>query len=81
MNSNLFRLNLNDFWKGAVSAVAAALVFTIAGLFSGGQFDLFTADWVSIGQMAANAAVAAFVGYISKNFISDSEGRPFGVGK
>lgn len=81
MTSSLFRLNGKDFLKGAVSAVAAALVFTIAGLFAGGNFDLFTADWVSIGQIASNAAVAAFVGYLGKNFTSDSEGRPFGIGK
>lgn len=79
--SQLFKLNGKDFVKGAVSAVSAALVFTIAGLFSGGTFDLFTADWVNIGQMALNAAVAALVGYLGKNFISDSEGRPLGLGK
>lgn len=79
MQSDLFKLNLKDLAKGAVSAVIAAVVFTVYGLFSQqGGFDLFSADWVYIGQLVVNAAFGAFVGYLGKNFTSDSEGKVFG---
>lgn len=77
--SGLFKLNSSDFLKGAVSAVVAALVFTIAGIFSTPDFNLFAADWSSILQTAVNAAVAAAVGYLGKNLMTDKEGAVLGV--
>lgn len=79
--SQLYRLNVSDFAKGAFSAVVAGFVFAVAGLMQTPDFNVFTADWGMILSFGINAAVAAFVGYIGKNFLSDSEGRPLGIGK
>ena len=40
--------------------------------------DVFTADWGAILTTAVNAGVAAFVGYMAKNFVTDDGGQVFG---
>lgn len=77
MNSEMFHLNLNDFAKGAVTAVISAVVMSLAGIMSNG-FDVFNADWHAILNLAINSAIAAFLGYMGKNLLSDSDGRVLG---
>lgn len=71
----MWKLNVNDFVKGAVTAVLAAAIFAIVGFFQQPGFDIFTADWGAIGGTALNAAVAAMVGYLAKNLITDKQGE------
>lgn len=77
-SSKLFRLNINDLFKGAVTAVIAGVVISLAGVVQQAGFDVFSADWGAILSSAVSAGVAAFVGYVGKNFVSDSEGKVFG---
>lgn len=77
--SNLYKLNQADFLKGAVSAVVAGVVWTIAGTFNQAGFDVFSTDWGMIISSAINAGVAAFVGYLGKQFMTDNEGKVMGV--
>ncbi len=74
----MYKLKMNDVWKGAVTAVFAGVVIAFAGVVGQPNFDLFTVDWNSILHTATNAAFAAFVAYLGKNFISDSNGKVFG---
>ena len=74
----LFKLNSNDFLKGAISAVIAGFVWGLLKLVGADGFDVFSADWPAILNSAVNAAVAAFVGYIGKNFLSDENGKVAG---
>ena len=76
--SEMFKLNTNDAVKGAVSAVFAAVIVALYGIVSQGEFDLFSADWLTIGKMALNAGFAAFVGYLGKNFFTAGNGKVFG---
>lgn len=78
MNSTLFRLNASDLVKGAVTAIFAALIFALAGAVNQTGFDVFTADWGMILGSALNAGFAAFVGYLSKNLLTDEDGKVFG---
>lgn len=78
MSSNLFRLNIKDFVKGATSAVFAALAISLYNVTITEGFDVFTADWGMIGKSALNWAIAAFLGYLGKNLVSDKEGKVFG---
>lgn len=78
LQSAFLRLNTNDFIKGAVTAVFAGVIFAVAGVVSANGFDVFTADWGAIGQLALNAAIAAFVGYLGKKFVTDDQGKVFG---
>ena len=71
----LYKLQLNDFVKGAVVAVFTGFVFSVFGFFNQPGFDLFAADWNAILGAAVNAGVAAFVGYLSKQFVTDENGK------
>lgn len=76
--SNLFRLNLNDLVKGAVTAVVAGFVFTLGGLLQTTGFNLFSANWGEILTTAVNAGFAALVGYLGKNLLTDDKGGVLG---
>ena len=74
MPSNLFRLGQSDFIKGVVVAVAAALFTYLASALNAPGFSFASLDWAYIMKIA----VTAFVGYVGKNFLSDSQGKVFG---
>lgn len=78
MFSEMFTLNSGDIARGAVTATFAGSFIVMAGVVLSSGFDLFTADWVSIGKMSANAGFASFVGYIMKNLFTDENGKMFG---
>src|SRR3990167_7374260 len=75
MNSNLFKLNGSDFAKGAVMAVLAAVIVPIYTAASTNDFNaLVSIDWAETGKMA----FTAFLAYVLKNFLSDSNGKVLG---
>lgn len=78
--SGFFKLNVNDFAKGLFAAVTGGAIFAVAGLVGQG-FDVFTANWASIGQTALNAAFIAFVSYLGKNLFTTEDGKFLGVAK
>lgn len=78
MKSKLFTLGSSDFAKGAISAFIAGAVFALGSIVHQAGFDLFTTDYAQVFVTALNAGMAAFVGYLGKNFISDSEGTVLG---
>lgn len=78
MNSDLFKIDLSDVAKGAVTAVLSGLALPILAIVQTPGFNIFTADWNQIWILAVNGAVAGFVAYIVKNFFSDSQGRVLG---
>lgn len=69
MASGLFRLNFRDLSKGLVLAVISAVV----AYFTSPE-SLNSPDWNYILKIALIAGFS----YISKNFISDSDGRVLG---
>jgi hypothetical protein len=75
MNSNLFRVDVKDFAKGAVVSVLAS-VFTLLGTaLSDPSFDFASFDWAGLGKLA----FATLMGYVGKNFFSDQNGKLGGV--
>lgn len=79
MNSHLFSLGKNDFVKGVITAVLASVFMTLSGVFNQAGFDVFSADWAAIVNDVLKVAMATFVGYIGKNFFSDSDGDFLGM--
>lgn len=79
MNSHLFSLGKSDLVKGVITAVLASVFMTLSGVFSQAGFDVFSADWGAIVNDVLKVAMATFVGYIGKNFFSDSEGDFLGM--
>jgi len=78
MKSEMFSLNVKDVAKGAATAVVTGAFLAVYGIFTGGDFNLFTADWGHIGQLAANGSFGAFMGYLGMKFFSDKEGKVLG---
>lgn len=76
--SALWSLNRNDFIHGALSAIAAGVIVSLAGVASQPHFDLFTVDWAAAGHAAVNAGFAAFVGYLSLKLSTSANGKVFG---
>lgn len=60
-SSKQFTLNLNDFWKGLIMAVLVPVVTIITQSLEAGTL---TFNWKAIGI----AAIAGFMGYLTKNF-------------
>ncbi len=78
MNSDMFKLGSNDFVKGLATALIAAVVVALAGIVQQPGFDIFAANWGGIGGQMLNIAIVTFIAYMSKNFISDSQGKVLG---
>ncbi len=70
MKSKFFSLKLGDWIKGLILAVLTAIVATVYELLqnSGLQFG-----WAEI-KYIGTAALMAFLAYISKNLLTNSEG-------
>lgn len=77
-SSDMFKLDTNDVVRGVITAVIAGIVVSLAGVVQTPGFDVFTANWGMILGSAINAAFAAFIGYVGKNFLSDSKGAFLG---
>lgn len=78
MNSGIFKLDLKDVAKGAVTALLAGFTLPILAMVQTPGFDIFAANWHQVGVIAINGAVAGFVAYIVKNFFSTSDGKVLG---
>ena len=69
--SNLFKVNSVDFAKGLVVVVLTAVLTYIANALQVSGLNL---DW----QQVLSVAIIAGIGYLSKQFLSDSEGKVLG---
>lgn len=84
--SDLYKLESNDFVKGAVTAVIAAVGFAVFNvimpIIQAPDFNVAAVDWQAVlshaVSVAVSAGIAAFVGYIGKNFFTDQNGKVFG---
>ena len=76
MNSLFLRLNLNDFGKGLILAVLTAALGFIYALIKDKGFDISPADWSALLKIV----ITAFLGYLAKNFLTNSNGE-FGKGE
>lgn len=72
--SKLFRVNFGDVGRGIVVAVFAAVLAKLAAVVNVPGFSFASYDWTSL----IGVAVSACVGYLSKNFFTDSSGTVLG---
>jgi hypothetical protein len=70
----LFELGAPDFLKGAALAVIVVVFGAIEQGLAAHGFDFAAYDWAGI----ANLAISAFVGYLTKNFLSTKDGKVLG---
>lgn len=76
-NSKPFSINVRDVGKGVLLAVLVAVLGGVQQALAGHGFDFTSWNWGQITDLAATA----FVGYLGKQFVSDSQGTPFGKAK
>lgn len=67
-NAKLFRLNLNDFWKGLVLSVLVAILTVAYNSIQAGGFNI---DW----EMVATTAILTAISYLLKNLTTNSDGK------
>lgn len=77
--STLFTLEQKDFVKGLIMTVFTAALTVIVSLVQQPEFSLFNADWVHVGSNVVNVCCIALVGYLAKNFLTDSNGDFLGA--
>lgn len=78
IQSAFFSLSKNDFLKGLVVFVLAAVFTYLAQLFNVAGFSFTGIDWGQIGQIALMAGIS----YLAKNLVTNSNGQVFGfIGK
>lgn len=76
--NGLFTLASSDFTKGAVTAFLTAIITSLYGILTTVGFDFFSADWKQVSVVAIGAGISAFLGYISKNFLSTNNDKLLG---
>lgn len=74
----MLTIKLGDIVRAVAVAILTGAWIAIAGLFVQ-DFDVFTADWASIGKLAVNGGFFSLAGYITKNLLTAENGRIFGV--
>lgn len=79
MNTPMFSLGKSDVFKGAVTAVLAAIITVLYGAVSQAGFDVFSADWGVILTNVIQGALTAFIAYLGKNVLSDEDGDFMGM--
>ena len=77
MNSDLFKLSLNDWIQAIAAAVVAPVVISFYQMFQTCGFMSSCYNWDDLGKIA----VGSFIGFIATKFFSDSQGRIAGIGK
>lgn len=77
--SKMFNLNWDDFKRGLITAVLAGFALPILAAIQTPNFDVFTVNWSAVFNLAINGAVAGLVAYLSKNVLTDSNGKFGGV--
>lgn len=80
MKNGIFKLDWASVIDAVLTAVVTAVVVAIYGVVTTTGFNIFTADWVVIGQNVINLAVIAGVVSFGKDFLSTTKGSLVGVG-
>ena len=71
--STFLTLGKSDFVKGAIVAVIGAVFGAVYSILKNSGFDVFSIDWSLTLQASINAAITAFVTYLSKNLLTDND--------
>ena len=72
--SGFLKLNFSDISKGLVVAVAIVVLGGLQQMVTAHGFDFASYDWSSLFDLAWKA----FVAYLSKNLLTDENGKVFG---
>ncbi len=80
MQNGIFKINFVNVADAMLTGVLAAVIAALVTLVTTSGFNVFTANWIMIGQNMTNLAVIAAVVSLGKDFFSTSNGSLLGVG-
>lgn len=75
----MFTLDFASIADAVVMAAVGAVIAGFVSLVSTGTFDVFSADWVSIGKTMVNLAFISGVVSLGQNFLSTKKGSVLGI--
>lgn len=77
--NGLFTLDIGSLADALLMAVVFAVLTALVGLVNGGNFNVFSADWISIGENMVNVGFAAAVLSLGQSLLSTNSGSLLGV--
>lgn len=77
--SKLFALEGSDWKKALVTAVIMGFLLPVAAMIQTPGFDVLTANWGAILNLAINGALTGFIAEIARRFGTDANGKFGGV--
>lgn len=80
MKNGIFKLDWATVADAVLTAVATALLVSAYGLVTTHGFDVFSADWGTIGKTAVNLSVITGVTSLVKDLLSTNSGSLLGIG-
>ena len=78
MNSKLWQIGGRDALTALANAVFAAIIVVLYGIVTTSGFDLFSADWISIGKQVINSVFIVFISSLGMAFGIDKNGKILG---
>lgn len=79
MQNGLFKLDLGSVADAVVTAVVVSVVVGFAAAVTTSGFDVFKADWITIGKAMVNLAVISGATSLAKDFITTDAGSVLNI--
>lgn len=79
MRNGIFKLDLGSIADAVLTAVIVAILTALVGVVSSTGFNVFTADWASIGSNMVNLGFIAAVISIGQDLLSTNAGSLLNV--
>lgn len=70
-----YTLDQSDFVNGLKTALFTAIFTALYTVVQVPDFDVRTTDWVQVGGNMLTVAVITIVGYISRKFLENEDGK------
>lgn len=80
MQNGIFKTNWGTVADSVFTAVVAAVLTAFGSIVVGGNFDVFTANWIAIGHSMVNIGFIAGVTVLLKDLLSTNSGSLLGIG-
>jgi hypothetical protein len=79
MKNGIFALDWGTIADAVAMAVLVSVVTAIYGVVTTTGFNVFTADWSTIGHSMINTGFVAAVISLAQNFVSTNSGSVLGI--
>lgn len=79
MKNGLFTLDWGSIIDAVVMAVFSAVILALANVASSSGFDVFSADWKTIGEHMVNLGFVVGVVTLAKDFLSTNSGSVLNI--